>query len=505
MHANKWLIYQTEQIREFERLAEERFAVSAQIMMQRAGKAAFDLLMKRWPQAAKIVVVCGGGNNGGDGYVLALLAHKHGLNVTICQVGDRTQLKDNAKQAYELCQAANISMHDFNEVADIGHPDVIVDAICGIGVHTELRENIATVIEKIMQIQAPILAIDIPTGVDADTGRILGKAIRATVTITFIGLKLGLLTGDGVAHSGELVLHDLDLPQDLYAHCQPVAEKIRLATYEKYLKPRPRNWHKGLSGHVLIIGGDVGYSGAPRMAAEAALRVGAGLVTVACRAENAVGMNTNFPEIMCRGITHAHELESLMSRADVIVLGPGLGQSPWAQALWEVATSQAVSIVLDADGLNLLAEQNKAAVLRECAISRSKDNWILTPHPGEAARLIQSTPQIIQNDRLTACKRIEERYGGVCVLKGAGTLIFAANTLPALCDKGNPGMATAGMGDILSGVIGGLVAQRIPIDDAAKLGVYTHAMAADLAAKDGERGMIATDLLPYLRQLSNLT
>lgn len=492
MHANKLFIYLTEQIREFERLAEERFNISAQVMMQRAGKAAFDLLIKRWPHAKNIDVVCGSGNNGGDGYVLALLAHEHGLKVTIWQVGDHADLKINAKQAYELCLAANITISKLDDISNFEHPDVIVDAICGIGVHTELRENIVSAIKKILQMQTPILSIDIPSGVDADTGEILGIAVRATTTITFIGFKLGLLTGDGIAYTGELILNDLHLPQELFASCEPIAEKIRLSAYKTYLKPRPRNWHKGLSGHVLIVGGDLGYSGAPRMAAEAALRVGAGLVTVACRAENAIGMNTNYPEIMCRGILHARELEPLTKRADVIILGPGLGQSAWALSLWQIAIEQNLRIVLDADGLNLLAEHNK-----------KKANWILTPHPGEAARLLQTTPQAIQKNRLTMGKMIVQAYGGVCVLKGAGTLIFAEKMLPALCDKGNPGMATAGMGDILSGVIGGLVAQGISLADAAKLGVYIHAMAADSAAKDGERGMVATDLLPYLRRLSN--
>lgn len=274
---------------------------------------------------------------------------------------------------------------------------------------------------------------------------------------------------------------------------EPVAEKIHLQNYSAFLKQRPRDWHKGLSGHVLIIGGGLGFSGAPRMSAEAALRVGAGLVSVATCPENA-GLFSDYPEIMSHGVNDINELNPLLQKADVIVIGPGLGQTDWARKICEEVFRQLLPLVIDADALNLLSGMNHY----------SFEQAVLTPHPGEAARLLAKTTQQIQEDRLAALKEINKKYGGVIVLKGAGTLVFASNTLPGLCDKGNPGMATAGMGDVLSGVIGGLIAQGIPLSDAAKLGVCLHAMAGDLAAKEGERGMIATDLMPYLRRLSNL-
>lgn len=230
------------------------------------------------------------------------------------------------------------------------------------------------------------------------------------------------------------------------------------------------------------------------MAGMAALRVGAGLVSIATPKECAAVMNAEWPELMCHGISKPEELKPLLEKADVIVLGPGLSQSDWAVSMWQEAVKQEVWLVVDADGLNILS---KNALVR--------DNWILTPHTGEAARLLGQTTQIIQQDRLEAVKEIARRYGGVAVLKGAGTLVAAPNMLPGVCDKGNPGMASAGMGDILSGVIGGLLSQGIPPGDAARLGVILHATAGDMAAKDGERGMIATDLLPYLRRISNLT
>jgi hydroxyethylthiazole kinase-like uncharacterized protein yjeF len=278
------------------------------------------------------------------------------------------------------------------------------------------------------------------------------------------------------------------------SYVKPVAEKIQMSAYQHYLQPRSRDWHKGLSGHVLIVGGVAGYTGAARMAGMAAFRVGAGLVSIATDMASAPYMNAECPELMCHGIADSKALLPLLEKADVIILGPGLGQGEWAQSVWTQVLQTDKTVVVDADGLNLLASH-----------PHQYENWVLTPHPGEAARLLGVATQEIQQDRLAAAKALAQRFGGVIVLKGAGTLVVAPNKLPAICDKGNPGMATAGMGDILSGVIGGLLAQDIPQGDAACLGVVLHAAAGDMAAKDGERGMIATDLLPYLRRLSNLT
>lgn len=492
MPFTKTPIYQTQQIRDIECLAQERFNMTGQIMMQRAGKAAFDFLQRRWPQAQKIAVFCGAGNNGGDGYVLAMNAQERGLDVSIWQVGDTENMKPDAKFAMQACQHAKIAINRFDENINLHHTDVIVDAICGIGVHENLRDEMVAVIKKMERSALPIFAIDVPTGINADTGEILGTALHANATMTFIGLKLGLLTGNGIAHTGELICNDLQLPSEIFSSIEPIVEKINLNAYSTYLKPRARDWHKGLSGHVLVVGGELGYSGAPRMAAEAALRVGAGLVSVATRPENAPMLNIACPEIMCHGVSTSADLMPLIEKADVIIFGPGMGQSDWAKNIWELVSQQRCPLVVDADGLNLLAQNTLV-----------NDNWVLTPHPGEAARLLDITVHDIQKDRLTAVKKINIKYGGVCVLKGAGSLIVAPNSLPSLCDKGNPGMASAGMGDVLSGVIAGLIAQGIPLGEAAKMGVCMHAMAGDLAAKDGERGMVAMDLMPYLRRLSN--
>lgn len=490
--AIKTLIYQTRQIRDLEQQAIQRFGIAEAELMQRAGQAAFHYLHRRWKEARKIAVFCGGGNNGGDGYVLASLANAHGYEVTIWQVGDQSHASVVAEAARQRCQTAGIPMAVYSESASIGHPDLIVDAICGIGLQGQLRDELIQVINKLNQLSVPIFALDMPTGLNADTGQVLGAAIQAAATITFIGLKLGLMTGQGVSFTGELICHELGLPVELFKSVQPVAEKIQYSQFAPLFKPRAKDWHKGLSGHVLVIGGAPGFAGAPRMAAEAALRVGAGLVSVATDPAHAAILTADCPEIMCHGVSDPSELNALLVRATAIVLGPGLSRSGWAKQLWEKAITQALPMVVDADGLNLLAEQ-----------PRHQDNWVLTPHPGEAARLLGVTTAAIQTDRLAAARQIQQQYGGVCVLKGAGSLVVSAGEAAGLCDQGNPGMATAGMGDVLSGVIGGLLAGGFPLVEAARAGVVLHAMAGDLAAKEGERGMVAMDLMPYLRCLVN--
>lgn len=271
-----------------------------------------------------------------------------------------------------------------------------------------------------------------------------------------------------------------------------IMKKLSIDQFVSLLHPRPRHAHKGHFGHVLVIGGDEGYAGAVRLAAEAALRVGAGLVSVATRPGHAHSVNSSRPEIMSHAVGKPAELMSLLDRATVLVLGPGLGHSEWSWALWQTALSAGLPMVLDADGLNRLAD-----------FPTVRPDWILTPHPGEAARLLKITAEGVQKDRLSAVKSLAHDFGGVTVLKGMGTLIAGPAGVPSICEAGNPGMATGGMGDVLSGVIGGLLAQGFPLQTAAEAGVQLHALAGDLAAAQGERGMVAGDLMPFLRQLVN--
>ena len=492
MH-ERTLIYQTAQIRALESLAIDQFKISGLMLMQRAAKASLDFLLRRFPFAQHIAVYCGGGNNGGDGYALAYLLHEKGLSVKVWQVGGTDHLSAEADACLQLCRQVQVSIEEFKPDAHHDHADLIVDALCGIGLKSDLYGNIKEAVTKLSRLQKPVLALDMPTGINADTGSVCGVALRATATITFIGLKLGLLTGSGKSYSGEVVVNDLLLPPEIFRSVTAVVEKLSLSRHIDYLKPRMMDWHKGLSGHVLIVGGDLGLSGAAALAATAAYRVGAGLVTIATRMENAPMLNINRPELMCVGIGNRDALEPLIKKAQVIVVGPGLGQTGWSKSLFDRVIQTEVPLVVDADALNLLAKS-----------PRFRQNWVSTPHPGEAARLLNIESHIIQNDRLSAVKRLQAQYGGTVVLKGAGSLVLSSQSdMPGLCDFGNPGMATAGTGDVLSGVIGGLIAQGVPPSDAARLGVIMHAKAGDYAAKEGERGMMAMDLMPHLRKIAN--
>ncbi len=262
---------------------------------------------------------------------------------------------------------------------------------------------------------------------------------------------------------------------------------------QRFLPPRARDAHKGDFGHTLIVGGDIGMPGAPCLAALGAARSGSGLTTLATRIACANHINCLQPEIMNFGLSKPNELVPLIKRANVIVIGPGLGQSKWSKKVFSLVMKVNLPKVVDADALNLLAKY-----------PMHRHDWILTPHPGEAARLLHSTTEAVQKDRVHAVKAMQKKYGGVCVLKGAGTLVVDDNQIPEMCDVSNPGMASGGMGDLLSGIIGGLLAQHVPLFEAAKCGVFIHAKAAELASKDGERGMLASDLLPFVRKLVNL-
>ncbi len=339
-----------------------------------------------------------------------------------------------------------------------------------------------------------MLALDIPSGLHADTGLSLGTSVSANVTITFVGLKQGFYLGEGIDRCGWLEFAGLGIPAHAHAQLSAPLRRLDSDCIRRALPPRRRSAHKGSHGSILLVGGAPGMSGAIRLAAEAALRAGAGLTRVASHADSTAVVTGGRPEIMCHAIGNPDELGPLLERSDAIVLGPGLGRSDWARALWQASLAADLPLVIDADGLNVLAEA-----------PQKRDNWILTPHPGEAGRLLGTPTRSVQADRLGAVRALVERYGGIVVLKGAGTLIAGAGEVSvSVCDRGNPGMATAGMGDVLSGLIGALLVQGVSLREAAEAGVYMHAAAGDEAAGRGERGLIASDLMPLIRKWANL-
>jgi hydroxyethylthiazole kinase-like uncharacterized protein yjeF len=483
-------LYSTTQVREFERAAIDTLHVPGYELMCRAGKAAFDLLRALWPAAHQIVVLCGAGNNGGDGYVLARFARQAGFEVIVLAL-DSSRAGSEAAQACADWQAAGGEI--LSAGADWPDADVYVDALFGIGLARPLEGAALDCVEKLNALVRPVLALDVPSGLNADTGFVRGVVARATATITFIADKRGLHTGSAADYVGDIHVDSLGLPEEIYTNTLRDAHLLDAREIASWLPARVRDGNKGSYGHVLAIGGDSGMGGSIRLAGEAALRVGAGLVSIATRAEHVVAINAARPELMVHAVSGSQDLENLLERARVVALGPGLGQRAWGHALWHTAIAAGKPLVLDADGLNLLAKGTLALPAQV----------VMTPHPGEAARLLGVDIDAIARDRFAAVRELARRHHAVVVLKGAGSLIANADGDVAVCPWGNPGMATGGTGDVLTGVIAGLLAQGLDAWRAACAGVALHARAGDVAAHDGEAGLVASDLFVPLRRLRN--
>lgn len=478
------------QVRELERVAIQSAGIPGYELMQRAGRAAFDVLRMRWPGARRMVVLCGVGNNGGDGYVLAKLAREAGCDVFAAAVGTPRAGSEAARTCADWI-ASGGEIH--GAMAEWPQADVYVDALLGIGLARPIEGISRDWIERLNARPGPVLAIDSPSGLNADSGYTPGAAVRADATITFIADKRGLHTGAAMDYTGAIHVEPLGLPAEIRASVSCDAHLLDRAEFAAWLRPRQRDGHKGRYGHVLAIGGDIGMGGAIRLAGEAALRSGAGLVSIATQAEHISALNAARPELMAHAVAGIQDLKTLLERATVVAIGPGLGQRAWGHALWHTAIASGKPLVLDADGLNLLARDTVAL----------PEPTVLTPHPGEAARLLGVSTQEIARDRFAAARELARKYAATVVLKGAGTLIAAPNGDVAVCPWGNPGMATGGMGDVLTGVVAGLLAQGLDAWQAACAGVALHACAGDLAAGDGEAGLIASDLFAPLRRLRN--
>ncbi|HTQ35477.1 MAG TPA: NAD(P)H-hydrate dehydratase [Steroidobacteraceae bacterium] len=482
-------IYTAAQIRQIE-AAVVAGGTPAYTLMQRAGAAAFGALRQRWPLARSVAVVAGPGNNGGDGLVLARLARQAGLAVEVLLVADAAALRGEARQAHHDLLEAGLQPLGFAASALAG-ADVVVDALLGIGVRAPLREEWVRVIAALNACQRPVFALDVPSGLDPDQGRAL-PAVHATATISFLGLKQGLFVGAGPEHAGEILFDALRVEGAPDAG-PPVLLRLTHEDLTRVLPQRPRQSHKGQFGRVLIVGGGTGMPGAVRLAAEAALRVGAGLVTVASLPEHLAVVVGPRPELMFHAVREAADVQPVAAVADVIALGPGLGRDGWAKGVLAAvlaARRPGQRLVVDADALNLIAAGHGPARM---------DDWVLTPHPGEAARLLGTGIADIQADRLAALHALCGKRGGTVVLKGATSLVGRQGEVPRLCDRGNPGMSVPGMGDVLTGAIAGLLAQSHDVLDAVGAAVYAHAVAGDRCARQGVRGVLATEVAQELR------
>lgn len=482
-------IWHADDLRHAEKEAADSLGITLYELMQRAGEAAFNVARTAYPESSHWLILCGHGNNGGDGYVVARLAVAAGIHVTLLALESDKPLPEEASAAREAWLNAGGVIH----ATDIVWPeeiDVIIDGLLGTGLHSAPRDPVATLIARANTHSAPVVALDIPSGLMAQTGTTPGAVIQAAHTVAFIALKPGLLTGKARDVTGTLHHNALGLESWL-AGQETHVSRVDASLLAQWLPPRRPTSHKGDHGRLVIIGGDHGTAGAIRMTGEAALRCGAGLVRVLTRIENSAPIITARPELMVHELT-PQSLEESLEWADIVVIGPGLGQQAWGKQALQKVENFRKPMLWDADALNLLAINPD-----------KRHNRILTPHPGEAARLLNCSVAEIESDRLLSARRLVKRYGGVAVLKGAGTVVASDEAL-GIVDAGNAGMASGGMGDVLSGIIGALLGQKLPLYDAACAGCVAHGVAADkLAARYGTRGMLATDLFCTLRRVVN--
>ncbi len=524
-------LFTAAQTRELDRLAVAS-GIEGFVLMQRAGAALFRTLEEHWPGARDLLIFTGPGNNGGDGLVLAALAAEAGLAVEVLALGALDGLRNEAARALQLARNQAVPMQEADSATIAGALEkrrergaagcVVIDAMLGTGIRGEVRPPYRDAIEQINRSGLPVLSVDLPSGLDSDTGRVAGVAVAASVTLSFIGLNRGLFTASGPDRCGELLFNRLDVPGELYDRPEvgaPSAWRLDVQRVLPWLPPRTLATHKGDCGRVVVAAGDDGFGGAALLCSEAAARGGAGTVSLLTRPVHVAPSLARRPEVMVRGISEAvassgallPALLPVLQSATALVAGPGLGQSSWSVAvLREVIQWQCdngLPLVLDADALNLLARAREVGLPEPLA-----DLTVLTPHPGEAGRLLGCSAAEIQADRFAAARAIQQRWGGVALIKGVGTVICypeeGASAIAGqegigmdVCTEGNPGMATGGMGDVLSGLIAGLLAQRMPLSRATRAAVAIHGESADLAALEGERGLLASDLMLPIHQL----
>lgn len=474
--------------------------VSGFELMQRAARSAWQLIQQQWPEARKISVCCGGGNNGGDGLLVALYACQAGLRVRLWLATDPQNYQKEAAQAWQAVMAAGIQPQEGEPgVEDLQQDDLVVDALLGIGLQGEVRSTLASWIETLNACKVAILALDTPSGLLVDTGQVAGKAVKAQMTLTFIVMKPGLFTGVGPEQAGAVWLSDLGVSSEHYP-IQTCAYLQGVKADQSCLPARTAVGHKGHHGRLLILGGQAGMGGAVILAGQAALRSGAGMVKLLTAPENVTAALVSQPEMMVTAWCDdpqqlTRQLAESFAWADALLIGPGLGTHEQAQTLWRAVADFSGPVLVDADALNLWAAgwEPPAAQQRP---------WVVTPHPGEAARLLGCSVQEVEQQRLQSVIALAQKTASVALLKGAGSCCVESEkeSLPSICPFGNSGMGVAGMGDLLSGCIAALLAQGLAPGQAARLGMRLHAQAGDQAAADQPRGLLPSDLLPFLRE-----
>jgi NAD(P)H-hydrate epimerase len=486
-------LYTAAQVRGLDNAAINDFDIPGYELMCRAGRAVVVAARERYASSSRWLILCGPGNNGGDGYVVARLAAEAGVDVTLCSLTDPARLSGDAATASADWQSAGGEILSW-PLADGSSFDLAFDALLGTGITRDVDGNFLQAIEYLNQLECPKIAIDIPSGLNADTGCVMGVAVHAKSTVTFVGRKRGMYTSSGPDCCGDITFDDLGIPPEADGSLEGAAGELLQKTYlAQIIKSRLLNSHKGSYGHVLAVGGISGMSGAIRLCGEAALRSGAGLVTIATDPGHTGLINIGRPELMVRGVADEGELQFLLNEDHVIAVGPGLGHDAWSVSLLQVCLAADASLVVDADGLNLLTEMDQPEQ------GHTGKQWILTPHPAEAARLLGTDTAEVQQDRVSAAQRLALQYHAHVVLKGSGTVIAAPGGEYAICPYGNPGMATAGSGDVLTGIIAALLAQGLTCLEASRGGVLAHALAGDIAKRRlGETALLAGDVTDHL-------
>ncbi|MEL0656204.1 NAD(P)H-hydrate dehydratase [Pseudoalteromonas issachenkonii] len=483
-------LFTAQQVRDNEALAAKNSHCDLFTLMQRAGEAVY----KQWQlfDAQHTLVIVGHGNNAGDGYVVARLIMQSGKKVTVCAAEPDKALNGDAAKAQQLWIEAGGVVSHFTKDA-LNECDIVIDALLGTGLNSAVRDNFANIINAVNNSDKPVISIDIPSGIEANTGQPLGCAVQATSTVTFVGIKQGLTTTAGKQYTGKLVFDDLAIGDAFTCIAQSSGTLVNINSF-KGIATRAINSHKGSYGKLLCVGGNQGTAGAIRLSSEAALRTGAGMVRVYTHESSITPISIGRPELM----VSSNNLHQALEWASCVVIGPGLGQDEWAQQTFDevmqYCQNNKMLLVIDADALNLLAKQASSYMLDQC---------VLTPHPGEASRLLSVSISDIESDRFNYARLCAKRYNATCVLKGAGTLIDNAQHT-WVCEDGNPALAVGGSGDVLTGIIGALLAQGLTIDEAARYGVTLHAKAGDIASeRDGQRGMLPSDLFSIVRELVN--
>ncbi|MCU0664261.1 MAG: NAD(P)H-hydrate dehydratase [Myxococcota bacterium] len=507
---DKNLFMTRDQIRAYDKIATEEFGIASLLLMENAGLGAAAYCQELLRGHGRVGVLAGGGNNGGDGFVLARHLINQGVSVATYLTTSPPELKGDALLNYKTLKAMDAAVFDVSTPASSGMLEqrlradgFVVDALLGTGVSRELEGHIAYIIELVNSLNLPVLSLDLPSGVDANTGRPWGRAIRATATATFGHLKRGLLLHPGAELSGRIRVIPLGAPCQTSIRSGFDGRLLDDAFLRGKLKRRPPDSHKGTYGHLLVVAGTSGKTGAASMVGQAAMRCGAGLVTLATTEKAQPVLEAKCQEAM---------VESLMERADsplndktlkqisavldgkaAVALGPGLGTAPGISAMAvKLLQMCTVPAVVDADGINILAKDPSGA-------GRINAPMVLTPHPGEMARLLNISIPHVQADRIGTARDAARRQGMVIVLKGANTVIADPDGRAFVNPTGNPGMSTGGMGDVLTGMIGAFLAQGIAPLDAALLGAYLHGKSGDLARdSEGEIALIAADVIAQL-------